>query len=74
MSYNIVRPADIAMPAVRRLADRGAPGRERSDGRLYGRFINGDRAALSAEQQAGLQIFRGRGNCVACHVGAPHEP
>jgi integrase len=34
---------DIAMPAVRRLADRGAPGRARSDGRLYGRLINGDR-------------------------------
>jgi integrase len=34
---------DIAMPAVRRLADRGASGRERSDGRLYGRLINGDR-------------------------------
>ncbi len=34
---------DIAMPAVHRLADRGAPGRERSDGRLYGRLINGDR-------------------------------
>ena len=34
---------DIAMPAVRRLADRGAPGREQSDGRLFGRLINGDR-------------------------------
>ena len=34
---------DIAMPAVRRLADRGAPGREHSGGRLYGRLINGDR-------------------------------
>jgi integrase len=34
---------DIAMPAVRRLADRGATGRERSDGRLYGRLINGER-------------------------------
>ena len=33
---------DIAMPDVRRLADRGAPGRERSNGRLYGRLINGD--------------------------------
>jgi len=32
----------IAMPAVRRLADRGAPGRDRSDGRLYGRLISGD--------------------------------
>jgi cytochrome c peroxidase len=35
----------------------------------YDRFINGDRTALSAEQQAGLQIFRGKGNCTACHVG-----
>jgi cytochrome c peroxidase len=35
----------------------------------YDRFINGDRAALSAEEQAGLQIFRGKGNCTACHVG-----
>jgi hypothetical protein len=34
---------DIAMPAVRRLADRGAAGHERSDGRLYSRLINGDR-------------------------------
>ena len=24
---------------------------------------------LSAEQQLGLQIFRGKGNCTACHVG-----
>jgi cytochrome c peroxidase len=35
----------------------------------YDRFINGDRTALSANQQVGLQIFRGRGNCTACHVG-----
>jgi cytochrome c peroxidase len=35
----------------------------------YDRFINGDRHALSTEQQAGLQIFRGKGNCTACHVG-----
>lgn len=35
----------------------------------YDRFINGDRRALTAEQQRGLQIFRGRGNCTACHVG-----
>jgi len=33
---------DIAMPAVRRLADRGTPGRERSNGTAYGRLINGD--------------------------------
>jgi integrase len=34
---------DVAMPAVRRLVDRGAAGRERSEGRLYARLINGDR-------------------------------
>ena len=35
----------------------------------FDRFINGDRAALSAEQQEGLQLFRGKANCIACHVG-----
>jgi cytochrome c peroxidase len=35
----------------------------------YDKFINGDRLALTREQQAGMQIFRGRGNCTACHVG-----
>lgn len=33
------------------------------------RYINGDRAALSTEQQVGLQLFRGKANCAACHVG-----
>jgi cytochrome c peroxidase len=35
----------------------------------FDRFINGDRRALTPEQQLGLQIFRGKGNCTACHVG-----
>lgn len=35
----------------------------------FDRFVNGDRRALSAEQQRGLQVFRGKGNCTACHVG-----
>jgi cytochrome c peroxidase len=35
----------------------------------YDRFIEGNRKALSTDQQAGLQIFRGKGNCTACHVG-----
>lgn len=35
----------------------------------FDRFINGDRAALTAEQQSGLQVFRGKGRCTACHVG-----
>jgi cytochrome c peroxidase len=35
----------------------------------FDRFVGGDRRALSREQQAGLQLFRGKGNCTACHVG-----
>jgi cytochrome c peroxidase len=35
----------------------------------YDRFLNGDRAALTALQQAGLQLFRGKGNCNSCHIG-----
>ncbi len=35
----------------------------------YDRFVNGERAALSPEEQRGLQLFRGKGNCTACHVG-----
>jgi integrase len=34
---------DIAVPAVRRLLQQGETGRQRSDGRLYARLINGDR-------------------------------
>jgi cytochrome c peroxidase len=33
------------------------------------RFINGDRRALSDDEQRGLQVFRGKGNCMTCHVG-----
>jgi cytochrome c peroxidase len=35
----------------------------------YDRFINGNGAALTANQQAGLRVFRGKGNCTACHIG-----
>ena len=35
----------------------------------YDRFVNGDRAALTREQQLGLQVFRGKAHCTACHVG-----
>lgn len=40
-----------------------------SGGSPYDRFLNGDRAALTPEQQAGLQLFRGKANCTACPVG-----
>ncbi|MCC6395212.1 MAG: c-type cytochrome [Bryobacterales bacterium] len=35
----------------------------------FDRYINGDRTALTPEQQVGLQLFRGKANCTACHVG-----
>jgi cytochrome c peroxidase len=35
----------------------------------FDRYINGNRRALSREEQTGLQVFRGKGNCTSCHVG-----
>jgi cytochrome c peroxidase len=35
----------------------------------FDRYITGSRRALSREEQTGLQVFRGKGNCTACHVG-----
>ena len=35
----------------------------------FDRFISGDRGALTTDEQAGLQVFRGKGNCVSCHIG-----
>lgn len=35
----------------------------------YDRYLNGDRAALTEIQQAGLHLFRGKANCTSCHAG-----
>ena len=35
----------------------------------FDRFVNGERNALTDLEQQGLQVFRGKGNCTACHVG-----
>ena len=35
----------------------------------FDRFNDGNRTALSAAEEAGLQLFRGKANCIACHVG-----
>src|SRR5262245_53749224 len=35
----------------------------------YDRYINGDHNALSAQAQAGLSVFRGKGRCSVCHAG-----
>jgi cytochrome c peroxidase len=35
----------------------------------FDRYLFGDREALTADERRGLDVFRGKGNCVACHVG-----
>jgi cytochrome c peroxidase len=40
-----------------------------SGGSRFDRFTSGDREALSPVERQGLQVFRGKGNCTACHVG-----
>jgi cytochrome c peroxidase len=35
----------------------------------YDRYLAGDQNALTPEQRAGLTLFRGKANCVSCHVG-----
>src|SRR5687768_14359132 len=35
----------------------------------YDRYVNGDGAALSDQAKTGLVVFRGKGNCTACHIG-----
>jgi cytochrome c peroxidase len=39
----------------------------RSGNAPYDRFVAGTTEALTAEQQLGLQIFRGKGRCTFCH-------
>ncbi len=36
----------------------------------YDRYLSGERSALSAGEQDGLRLFRGKANCGTCHVGA----
>lgn len=33
-------------------------------------YLKGDKSALDAEQVRGLQLFKGKANCIACHNGA----
>ena len=40
-----------------------------SGGSRFDHFINGERDVLTPDEQAGLQLFRGKANCVSCHVG-----
>lgn len=42
----------------------------RSGDSRFDRFTGGDAAALSAQEQWGLALFRGRAGCWRCHTGA----
>lgn len=35
----------------------------------FDRLAYGDREALTGEERRGLEVFRGKGNCTACHIG-----
>lgn len=35
----------------------------------YDRYLAGEAGALTADQKAGLELFRGKANCAACHLG-----
>lgn len=35
----------------------------------YDRYLAGDRAALTPQQQQGLALFRGKAGCISCHLG-----
>ena len=41
----------------------------RSGGSPFDRYAAGQADALSALEKAGLEVFRGKGNCCACHIG-----
>ena len=40
-----------------------------SGGSRYDRYVVGQSAALDERERLGLEIFRGKGNCVTCHLG-----
>lgn len=35
----------------------------------FDRYANGEREALTPEQELGLRVFRSKANCTACHIG-----
>ena len=41
-----------------------------SDETPFDRFVEGDKSALTAEQQKGMDLFFGKGKCGNCHDGA----
>ncbi|MHB8883142.1 MAG: cytochrome-c peroxidase [Thermodesulfovibrionales bacterium] len=35
------------------------------------RYLRGDKKAISADAQKGMEIFQGKGKCIGCHYGVP---
>ena len=42
-----------------------------SDDTRFDRFMDGNLLALNSQEQQGLDVFRGKGRCTACHDGGP---
>ncbi|TMA70576.1 MAG: cytochrome C peroxidase [Deltaproteobacteria bacterium] len=42
-----------------------------SDDTRFDRFMDGNLLALNLQEQQGLDVFRGKGRCTACHDGGP---
>ncbi|HLJ51427.1 MAG TPA: cytochrome c peroxidase [Bryobacteraceae bacterium] len=42
----------------------------RADDSRVDQFFDGNSSALTPQEQRGLQLFQGRGNCTNCHAGA----
>lgn len=40
-----------------------------SDQTPFDRYMDGDSRALTAQQERGMQVFYGKGNCAGCHAG-----
>jgi integrase len=66
----VVVVPDIAMPSVRRLLQRGAQGRELSEGSLYGRLANGDRGGYLSYSVWSTYLRLARGFTAAHPDGA----
>ena len=40
-----------------------------SDQTPFDRYMDGDDRALTTEQERGMKVFYGKGNCAGCHAG-----
>jgi cytochrome c peroxidase len=78
----IVNPKELGLPNLKDLERRaGLPAQFvaaaiasyvrtiRTGASRFDRYVAGEANALSAIEKAGLALFRGKANCVACHVG-----